>query len=434
MTHYRTLLSGLACTVLSCGAGWADGIDEATSAIESKVIEWRRDIHAHPELGNHEVRTAGLVAAHLKSLGYEVREGVAVTGVVGVLKGAQPGPVVALRADMDALPVAEEVDLPFASKVRTTWNGEDVGVMHACGHDAHTAILMGVAEVLAGMKDELPGTVVLIFQPAEEGAPEGETGGAKRMLAEGAFDNPRPEVVFGQHISTGVPTGQIGYRDGPVTAASDTFNLTVKGVQTHGAMPWRGIDPIVVGSQIVLGFQTIISRQADISNQPAVLTVGTFKAGTRYNIVPETAEMTGTVRTYDEGMRTFIKERMESTASLIAQSGQATAELSFDPDAYPSIINDPGLVAHMLPSLEKVDGGTAREVPKITASEDFSFFAKEVPGMLVFIAATPPGEDMAAAAPNHSPRFVIDEGSLLVGMRTLLNLTLGYMKDPLPKA
>jgi amidohydrolase len=418
---------------VSAVPGLAQDVEAATAAIESKVIEWRRDIHQHPELGNQETRTAGLVAEHLRGLGYDVREGVAATGVVAVLEGGKPGPVVALRADMDALPVTEEVDVPFASTVRTTWNGEEVGVMHACGHDGHTAILMGVAEVLAGMRDALPGTVKLIFQPAEEGLPGGEIGGAKRMLAEGAFADPRPEVVFGLHLMAGAPTGQIGYREGPILASSDTFHMTVRGTQSHGAMPWKGVDPIVIGSQIVLGFQTIVSRQADLSKEPAVLTVGTFKAGTRHNIIPELAEMSGTLRTYDEEMRAFIIERMRATASLIAQAGQGSAELVFEPDGYAATVNDPALTARMAASLEKVPGATPKVVPKATPSEDFSFLAQEVPGMFIFIGATPPDTDMATAAPNHSPHFFVDEASLLVGMRALVNLTLDYMNDPTEK-
>ena len=417
-------LTGLAGPAISQETG---RIDELSAAIEQKVVDWRRDIHQNPELGNRETRTAALVAAHLRGLGYQVTEGVGATGVVGVLEGGRPGPVVALRADMDALPVEEQVDLPFASKARVEWNGEEVGVMHACGHDAHTAILMGAAEVLAGMRDELSGTVKLIFQPAEEGVPAGETGGSRRMLAEGAFDDPEPEVVFGLHVMTAMNTGAIGYRPGPILASSDTFDLKVTGKQSHGAMPWAGIDPIVIGSQIVLGFQTIPSRQLDVTDQPAVLTVGTFRAGTRYNIVPGEAEMTGTVRTYDEEMRAFIKERMKETASLIAESGGGTAELTFREDGYATTINDPELTEAMLPSLQKVTDATVALVPKSTPSEDFSFFAQRVPGLFLLVGATPPGTDPASAAPNHSPSFQIDEGSLLIGVRTLVTLTTDYM-------
>ncbi len=401
-------------------------IDADSAAIEAKVIDWRRDIHENPELGNRETRTAGLVAEHLRTLGYRVTENVAVTGVVEVLEGGKPGPVVALRADMDALPVEEEVDLPFASNVRAEWNGEQVGVMHACGHDAHTAILMGVAEILAGMKEDLKGSVKLIFQPAEEGAPKGETAGARRMLKEGAFDDPRPDAIFGLHVITKMPTGMIGYRAGPILASSDTFDLTLTGSQTHGAIPWGGVDPIVLGSQVVLGFQTIVSRQIDLTNQPAVVTVGTFDAGTRHNIIPGEATMSGTVRTYDEEMRGSIKERMDLTARRIAESGGGSAEITFRDDGYAVTVNDPDLTEAMLPALRKVSSASVEVVPKATPSEDFSFFAQEVPGLYVLIGAS---EDPAAAAPNHSPEFLLDEDSLLIGVRTLLNLTLGYMEQ-----
>ena len=432
----RTLFEGT-----SCGAalglalafcvplpGLADAIDDAAAAVEPQVIEWRRDIHANPELGNNEIRTAALVADHLRALGYEVQENVGVTGVVGVLKGGKPGPVVALRADMDALPITETADVPFASKITTTWAGEEVGVMHACGHDGHTAILMGVAEALASMQDQMQGTVKVIFQPAEEGAPAGETGGAQRMLAEGAFDDPKPDVIFGLHLMASMNTGQVGYRPGPILASSDSFDVVVTGTQTHGAMPWNGVDPIVLGSQIVLGFQTIQSRQVNVTNQPSVLTVGTFNAGNRSNIIPGEARMTGTLRTYDEEMRSLIKDRMQKTASLIARAGGGSAEVSFNEGAYPATINDPALTARMVPVLEAIPGAAAEFVPKATPSEDFSFFAQEVPGLFVFIGATPPDTDPADAAPNHSPDFLIDEDSLAIGVRTLLHLTLGYME------
>lgn len=404
-------------------------IRSEVTAIAPKVVEWRRDIHQNPELGNRETRTAALVVEQLRALGYEVREQVGATGVVGVLRGGKPGPVVALRADMDALPVTEATGLPFASTVKTQWNGAEVGVMHACGHDAHTAMLLGAAEVLAGMKDDLAGTVKLIFQPAEEGAPEGETGGAMRMLAEGAFDDPKPDAVFGLHVMSNQPTGVIGTRSGPILASSDTFSVTVRGSQSHGAMPWKGVDPIVIGSQIVLGFQTIQSRQVDVTNEPSVLTVGTFDAGTRHNIVPDEARMTGTLRTYDEEMRAFIKERMVTTASLIAEASRGSAEVTFRPNGYPALINDPGLTARMLPVLQAIPDRKVIEVPKQTPSEDFAFFADAVPGMFILIGATPEGTDPATAAPNHSPNFVVDEAALPIGVEAILNLTLAYMEQ-----
>jgi amidohydrolase len=402
-------------------------ITERSKAIEQKVIDWRRDIHQHPELGNQEKRTAALVAAHLKALGFEVREGVAVTGVVATLKGGRPGPVVALRADMDALPVKEEVNVPFASKARAKWGFANVDVMHACGHDGHVAILMGVAEVLASMKAQLPGTVKLLFQPAEEKLPNAEIGGARRMLAEGAFDAPKPDVVFGLHLMSMMNTGEIGYKPGPITASSDTFKVGVKGRQTHGSMPWGGVDPIVIGSQIVLGFQTIASRQVNVTKEPSVLTVGTFNAGTRYNIIPDAVEMSGTLRTYDDDMRQFIMKRMGETASHIAQSGGGTAEVRFEPDGYPPTINDAALTEKMAPSLQRVPGAKATIVQKGTGGEDFSFFAQKAPGLFVMIGSTPPGQDASKAEPNHSPRFFVDEASLLVGVRTLSQLTVDYM-------
>lgn len=402
-------------------------IAQSSKAIEQKVIDWRRDIHQHPELGNQEKRTAALVAAHLKKLGFEVREGVAVTGVVATLKGGKPGPVVALRADMDALPVKEQVDVPFASKARAVWDGKDVDVMHACGHDGHVAILMGVAEVLASMKDRLPGTVKLLFQPAEEKLPNGEIGGSRRMLSEGAFDAPKPDVVFGLHLMSGGNTGMIGYKAGPITASSDAFKVDVKGRQTHGSQPWSGVDPIVLASQIVLGFQTIESRQVNVTKEPSVLSVGTFNAGSRYNIIPDEAKMSGTLRTYDEGMRQFIMKRMGETASLIAQSGGGTAHVHFEADGYAATVNDPALTEKMAPSLRRVPGARPELIQKGTGGEDFSFFSQAVPGLFLFIGATPPGQDASKAEPNHSPRFFMDEASLLIGVRTLSHLTVDYM-------
>lgn len=402
-------------------------IEQRSKALEPKLIAWRRDIHQHPELGNQEKRTAALVAWHLRSLGYEVKENVAVTGLVAVLHGGKPGPVVALRADMDALPVKEQVDVPFASKARAVWDGKEVDVMHACGHDGHVAILMATAEVLAQMRPQLPGTVKLLFQPAEEKLPKAEIGGARRMLAEGAFDGDKPEVVFGLHLSSGLNTGVIGYKAGPITASSDNFQVSVKGRQTHGSMPWAGVDPIVIGSEIVMGFQTIASRQVNVTKEPSVLTVGTFNAGSRSNIIPDGAEMTGTLRTYDDEMRSFIMKRMGETAQHIAQSGGGQAHVHFDEDGYAATVNDAALTARMTPSLQRVPGAKAVVVPKATAGEDFSFFAQKVPGLFVFIGATPPGQDANKAEPNHSPRFNPDEASLLVGVRTLAYLTVDYM-------
>jgi amidohydrolase len=386
------------------------------------VVSWRRDLHEHPELGNREFRTAKIVAEHLQSLGMEVRTGVAHTGVVGVLRGGD-GPVVALRADMDALPVVEEVDLPFASKVRTEFDGQDVGVMHACGHDNHVSILMGVAEVLAGMGKALPGTVVFIFQPAEEGAPEGEEGGAELMLREGAFDNPRPDVVFGLHVFP-YPAGVIATRPGGLMASSDSYRITVQGQQTHGAIPWAGVDPIVTASQVVLGMQTIVSRQLDATLTPSIVTVGRIQGGVRNNIIPDSVEMIGTIRTFDADTRLDIHKRIERTAQNIAAGAGASAEVEIDL-GYPVTRNDPDLYRRMAPTLRRVAGDQFIEAQQTTTAEDFSYFANEVPGLFLFLGVAP--DDPKLVYPNHSPRFYADERALPVGVRALTALTLDYM-------
>jgi amidohydrolase len=330
-------------------------IDRLAAGIEPNVISWRRDIHEHPELGNREVRTAKLVAEHLQSLGLEVRTGVAYTGVVALLRGGKPGPVVALRADMDALPVTEEVDVPFASKVRTEWAGKEAGVMHACGHDTHVAILMGVAEILVKLKDQLHGTVKFIFQPAEEGPPPGEEGGAVLMIKEGAMDNPRPEAIFGLHVTSIHEVGQIAYRPGATLAAADVLRITVQGRQTHGSAPWGGVDPIVVASQIVLGLQTIVSRQINIAKEPAVVTIGGIDGGNRFNIIPDKVVMVGTIRTFDETLRRDIHRRVKLTAENIAEASGASAEVVIE-GTYAVTINDPGLTERLLPTLKRVAG------------------------------------------------------------------------------
>ena len=405
-------------------------IDAAAAELAAKVIAWRRDFHQNPELGNRETRTAGIVAEHLRSLGFDdVRSGVAHTGVVGLLKGKLPGPVVALRADMDALPVEEKVNLPFASKVRAVWNNESVGVMHACGHDAHTAILMGVASLLAGLRDKLPGSVKFIFQPAEEMPPEGEDGGAKMMIAEGALRNPVPDVIFGLHVTSRLPTGVLGYRSGPTMASSDWFRITVKGSQTHGAMPWGGVDPIVTAAQVVMGLQTIVSRQIDITQEPAVVTVGAIKGGVRENIIPETVEMRGTIRTFDEGMRDDIHARMTNTAESISKASNAGCEVCITKN-YPVTVNDAQLTAMMLPTLQRTaNAAQVWMTPKVTGSEDFSFFQHVVPGLFFFVGVTPRGVDPATSAPNHSPRFFIDEGALLLGVRALANVACDFLES-----
>ncbi|HBP29622.1 MAG: amidohydrolase [Advenella sp.] len=407
-------------------------IDSKASDIENKLIAWRRDIHEHPELGNQEKRTAKLVADHLRSLGMDVKTGVAVTGVVGVLKGGKPGPVVALRADMDALPVKEQVDVPFASKATGTFLGKPVDVMHACGHDTHTAMLMATAEVLASMKDELPGTVKFIFQPAEETPadfePDGtNTWGAKQMIAEGVMDNPKVDAVFGLHVSSSYEAGKLYWRSGPAMAAADQFWVDVKGRQTHGARPWQGVDPIVVGSQIVMGLQTIISRQSNIALEPAVITVGTFHAGNRMNIVPEDAAMTGTIRTYDEGMKKDIHQRIKHTAESIATSANASAKVKVV-ELYNAVVNPPDFTEKMGPTLRRVAGeGNYDLQPKSSASEDFSFYQQKAPGMFFYLGVTPKGTELSKAAPNHSPHFYVDESAMITGVRAMSNLAVDFL-------
>lgn len=426
----RTFFAGTLLLVAvspASAASLQDEFDALADRVEPKVIAWRRDIHQNPELGNREFRTAKLVADHLTLLGYEVRTGVGKTGVVAVLRGGLPGPVVALRADMDALPVTEEVDLPFASKVRTTYAGKETGVMHACGHDTHVAMLMGAAEVLAGVRDRLPGTVKLLFQPAEEGPPPGEEGGAALMLKEGAFDEPRPEVVFGLHIGSMLNAGELGYRPGATLAAADVLKIVVKGRQTHGSAPWGGVDPIVTAAQIVMGLQTIVSRQVNIAKEPAVVTIGGIDGGIRFNIIPDRVTMVGTIRTFDEALRDDIHARIRRTAENIAEAAGASAEVTIE-KPYAVTINDPALTARMLPTLQRVAG--ARNVQlrdRLMGAEDFSFFAQRAPGLFVFLGGTPAGQDPAKMAYNHSPRFSIDESALKLGVRTLLHLTGDYM-------
>jgi amidohydrolase len=408
-------------------ADLAATVDGRVRALEGKVIEWRRHVHRNPELSNREANTAKLVADHLRGLGMEVKTGVAKTGVIGLLKGGRPGPVVALRADMDALPVVEESDLPFRSTVKAEYLGNQVGVMHACGHDAHVAILMGVAQVLAGVKDELPGTVKFIFQPAEEGPPPGETGGAPLMVEEGALENPKPDAIFGLHVISGVPAGQITYRPGPLMASADWLYITVKGRQTHGAWPWMGIDPVVTSAQIVTGLQNIVARQIDVSKEPAVVSVATINGGARKNIIPDKVEMTGTIRSFDEQMRQDIHARIRHIAQAIAEANQATAEVRVD-KAVPVTVNDPALTERMIPTLKRIGGdGGATVSKRVMVAEDFSYFQEKVPGLFYFVGITPRDQDMAAAAPNHSPKFHIDESGLLQGTRSLAALAVDFL-------
>jgi len=402
-------------------------IDRHAAQIENKVISWRRDIHQHPELSNREFRTAKLVAAHLQDLGLEVKTGVAHTGVVGLLKGGKPGPVVALRADMDALPVTEEVDVPFASRVRTTYNDQEVGVMHACGHDCHTAMLMGVAEVLTEIRDQLPGTVKFIFQPAEEGSPAGEDGGADVMIREGVLRDPKPDAVFGQHVSVDFEVGKIGYRPNGAMASQDVLRITVKGSQTHGAYPWLGVDPVVAAAQIILGLQTITSRQLDATRAASVVTVASVHGGVRSNIIPEEVKLLGTIRSLDPEMRSDIHRRIRHTAEKIAESSGATAEVSIG-TGVPVTYNDPELTAQMLPALQRVTGeGGLILSPPHTGAEDFAYFAEQVPSFYFWLGVRSKGTDKGDAAPGHSPRFFVDEDALIYGVRAMAGVTADYL-------
>lgn len=409
------------------GGGAHAVVDQKVAAIEDKVIEWRRHIHENPELSNREFKTAEYVANHLRSLNMEVRTGIAHTGVVGILKGGKPGPVVALRADMDGLPVRERVDVPFASKVSSTYLGKEVGVMHACGHDTHVAMLMGAAEVLSNMKDQLAGTVVFMFQPAEEGAPPGEEGGARLMVKEGVLDDPKVDVAFGLHISSNLEVGKIRYKPGGAMASANRFEIKVKGKQTHGSRPWAGVDPITVGAQIVQGLNNIISRQTELTKEAAVISVGKFEAGVRNNIIPEEATLIGTIRTLDPDMQQIIFERIRRTATNIAESAGATAEVDIN-EGVPITYNDPDLTAQMLPTIQRTAGAENVILSKaVTGAEDFSFYAMKVPSLFLFLGGMPKGQDPAEAAPHHTPDFYIDDSGLDLGVRTLCNLTLDYM-------
>ncbi|MCY7349181.1 MAG: amidohydrolase [Cytophagaceae bacterium] len=404
-------------------------LDKAAYGVESKVVAWRRDFHEHPELGNREFRTAEKIAAHLKLLGLDVKTGVAKTGVVALLKGGKPGPCIALRADMDGLPVKERVDVPFASKVETDYNGQKVGTMHACGHDTHVAILMGVAEVLAGQKAELKGTIKFIFQPAEEGAPDGEEGGAKLMVAEGVLDNPKVDAIFGLHINAQTPVGVIKYRPGGTMASSDKLLIKIRGKQTHGGYPWNGADPVVAAAHVVTGLQTIVSRQMDLTNAAAVVTVATIHGGVRNNIIPEEVEMTGTIRALDTKMQYDIHERIKRTATHIAESQGTKADVTIKIQ-YPVTFNDPKLTERMAPTLEAVAGKqNVLLTPAVTGAEDFSFYQQKVPGFFYFLGGAPKGKPVEQTAPHHTPDFFIDESGFGLGVRSFCHLVVDYAEQ-----
>lgn len=402
-------------------------LDKQAGEMEQKVIEWRRHIHQYPELSNQETKTAAYVAEHLKSLGLKVQTGVAKTGVVALLETGKPGPVIALRADIDALPVTERNSLPFASKEKAIYNGQETGVMHACGHDSHVAILMAVAEILSKNKSDLKGTIKFIFQPAEEGAPAGEEGGADLMVKEGVLDLPKVDVIFGLHIQSMTKVGDIAYKPAGMMAASDWFSIKVKGKQAHGAAPWMGIDPIVVSAQIINGLQTIISRQTELTKEAAVITVGRIQAGIRENIIPEEANFAGTIRTLDKEMQEKIHEKIKLTATKIAESAGATAEVSIVKKT-PITYNDPALTEKVVPSLKLAAGEDhVKEVHAVTGAEDFAFYQEKVPGFFFFVGAMPADIDPAKAPSHHTPDFMIDERGFLTGLKAMLDVTTGYM-------
>lgn len=428
--HYTVtiLASALMSLGFSAAASAADP-HRISAELEQRVIEWRRDIHQHPELSNREFRTAALVAEHLTELGLEVQTEIAHTGVVAMLRGSQPGPTIALRADMDALPVTERTDVPFASTAVGEYRGQEVGVMHACGHDLHVAMLMGAAEYLTSIQDQLHGNVMFIFQPAEEGAPPGEEGGAELMLAEGIFDAEKPDAVLGIHVWSAGHTGHIGYRKGPLMASSDRFEIFVKGEQTHGSRPWGGVDPIVASSQIINNVQTIVSRQVDITKAPAVVSFGKIEGGVRNNIIPDEVYLEGTIRNFDMGIRDQIFEKLTTTAEYTARASGARAEVHIH-EGYPVTSNDADLVERMLPTTYRVAGqDKVFENELVTGAEDFSFFANEVPGMFVFLGITPPDQDLADAPSNHSPYFYADEDALKTGVELFINWVVDYSGD-----
>lgn len=412
------------------GSAWAQPVETtiqaAAAAIQPRLVEWRRHIHQNPELSNREVNTAAYVAAHLKSLGLEVREKVGLTGVVGILKGGKPGPVIALRADMDALPVKERVNLPFKSTATDEYLGQTVPVMHACGHDAHVSILMGTAQVLAGLRKNIAGTVVFIFQPAEEGPPGDEEGGAPLMIKEGVLDNPKVDVIFGLHINSQTPVGQIKYKPEGTMASSDWFTIKVKGKQTHGSQPWSGVDPIMVSAAIIDGLQTIVSREMELTKAPVVVSVGKINAGVRNNIIPEEAIMEGTLRTLEPNMQKQLHERMQKLVTTIAEAHGATAEVDIDTKTLVTY-NNPELTQMMVPSLQKAAGPKNVVLTEwTTGAEDFSFFSDRVPGMFFFLGGMPEGKNKKDAAPHHTPDFFIDDSQLDVGVKAFCQLVFDY--------
>ncbi len=400
---------------------------KSADKLEEKCIEWRRDFHKNPELGNREIRTAGIIAAHLKKLGIETEEGIGKTGVVGILKGGKPGPCIALRADIDALPIIERVNLPFSSSVKTTYGGQEVGVMHACGHDTHTAILMSVAEILASMRNEIKGTIKFIFQPAEEGPPEDEEGGAALMVKEGVMENPKVNVIFGLHIESNIETGKIEYKPGSFMASSDWFTIKVKGKGSHGSQPWLGVDPIQISAQIIAGLQSIVSRQSQLTKAPVVITVGKINGGVRNNIIPEECEMRGTIRTLDNAMQQEVHKKIKLTAEKIAEASGATAEVTIDTKTLVTY-NTPELVTKMLPSLQSAAGiNNVKEREWVTGAEDFSYYGTKAPSFFFYLGGMKKGKDPKTAAPHHTPDFEIDESGMKTGIKVFCDLVFDYM-------
>lgn len=403
-------------------------IFQKVESVIAKTNAWREDIHQHPELGNREVRTSKLIAEHLRSLGMEVQENVAYTGVVGLLKGAKPGPCIALRADMDALPVTERVNIPFASKVRTTYNGQEVGVMHACGHDTHVAMLMATAEVLSAFKNEIQGSIKFIFQPAEEGAPEGEEGGAALMVKQGVMENPKVDLALGFHIESDIEAGQIHYKPGAFMAAADWFSIDVKGKGSHGSQPWKGIDPIQVSAQIIEGLQAIVSRQSELTKAPVVITVGKINGGVRQNIIPESCNMAGTIRTLDAGMQKEVHEKIKHTAKYIAEASGATAEVRIETKTLVTY-NDPELLKKVIPSLEKACGAEKVKPREwVTGAEDFSFYGTKAPAVFLYLGGMPKGGDPAKAPPHHTADFYVDNSGMPTGIRAFCSMVLDLMQ------
>ena len=421
-------LSLLVVSLLSAQAASAKTteLQSELTKVEQKVIDWRRHFHQNPELSNREFETSKTIAKFLTDLGLEVETGIAYTGVVGLLKGAHPGPTVMLRADIDALPVTEQTDVPFKSTKTTEYRGVKSGVMHACGHDTHIAMLMGAAEALTKQKHNLKGNVVFVFQPAEEGAPPGEEGGAELMIKEGLLEKYKPEAAFGLHITSGLNTGVVGYRYGPIMASADRFEIEILGKQTHGSRPWGGVDPIVAAGHVIAGVQTIVSRQVNITKEPAVVSFGKIAGGVRNNIIPDKVDLVGTIRNFDMDIRQQIFDKLKTSAEHTAQAHGAHAHVEIF-EGYPVTANDKKLMADMLPTVQRVAGKEmVKEIPKITGAEDFSFYALEIPAVFMFLGATPMGQDATAAPSNHSPLFYVDEKALKVGTATLANLAWDY--------